>query len=209
MAVDDVVRLRTRGTLLGSRVEFGVWIQYTTAEADAVDLCASWTAEVMPAVLAATSSDCNWDSLYVSDPDVDGAESVNFPLTQPNPGTQVGDSLPPQDAVVIGLRTGEKGGRKRGRIYVPGITEAGSTNGVLASAQRTAMQGLGQQIIETYGPTGTNPQYRLVIYSPEVLTFAPPKPKKPRPGTIITPVRSFAMDPVIRTQRRRSIGVGA
>ena len=34
MAAGDIVRLRSRGTMLGTRLEFGVWIRYETAAAD-------------------------------------------------------------------------------------------------------------------------------------------------------------------------------
>jgi hypothetical protein len=208
MAAGDIVRLRTRGTLLGSRCEFGVWIRYETEAADALDLCGSWVAEVMPTVLAATPISMNWDSLYVSDPDPNGAESVNFPLTQPNPGLMAGQVLPPQNAVVVGLRSGTKGGRRRGRIYFPGVTETGNEDGRLTGIQLTAIQGFAQQLTDTYGPAGTNTDYRLVIYSPEKLTFTPPKPPKPRAGTLITEVQSTTLDPFIRTQRHRAIGAG-
>jgi hypothetical protein len=208
MAAGDIVRLRTRGTMLGTRLEFGVWIRYETAAADALDLCGSWVAEVMPTVLAATPQSCNWDSLLVSSSAVAGPESVNFPLTQPNPGLLTGAVLPPQNAVVIGLRSGIKGGRRRGRIYFPGVTEQGQDDGKMEGAQLTAIQGFAQKLINTYGPSGTNADYRLVVYSPEVLTFRPRPVPKPRPGTLITEVTSTAIDPIVRTQRRRALGVG-
>ena len=209
MPAGDIVRLRTRGTQGASRVEFGVHLQYVTQSARADDLAASWTATIMPLVLAATSSKVNWDEIVVSDTSPTGQESFTLPLTQPNPGTLSGDTLPPQNAAVIGLRTGVKGGRRRGRIYLPGLTELGNTDGKLSSAQLTAVQGLAQGILNTFGPSGVETDYRLVIYSPERLTFPTPRPPKPRPGRIITPVQGTVIDPNIRTQRRRSIGVGA
>jgi hypothetical protein len=208
MAAGDIVRVRTRGTLLGSRVEFGVWLRYETAAADAADLAASWTAEVMPTVIAASPIGLNWDSLLISSAQATGAESQMFPFTQPNPGALTGEVLPVQNAAVVGLRTGIKGGRRRGRLYFPGITEAGNDDGKLNGAQLTAIQGFAQKIIGTYGPAGTNTDYRLVVYSPETLTFKPARVPKPRPGTIVTEVQTFALDPVIRTQRRRALGVG-
>jgi len=203
------VRVRTRGTLLGQKVEFGVHLRYQTAAANAEDLAASWTATIMPLVLAATSLDCNWDQIVVSDTSPTGLESVVLPLTQPNPGTVIGDSLPPQDAAVISLRTGSKGGRKRGRFYLPGLSENYQNDGQMSGAQLTAVQALANGIVTAYGAGGSETAYRLVVYSPEVLTFPAPKPKKPRPGTVITDVTSYVVSPVIRTQRRRSIGLGA
>jgi hypothetical protein len=209
MAAGDVVRLRTRGTLLGSRVEFGVHLRYVTIGANAEDLAASWVATIMPLVIAASSNATNWDEIVVSDTNPTGAESVTLALTQPNPGGISGEPLPPQDAAVIGFRTGLKGGRRRGRMYLPGLTEGVNTNGRLQGAQLTAIQGLAQGLTNTYGPSGVEADYRLVVYSPEKLTFAPPKVPKPRPGSITTNVTSTVIDSVIRTQRRRGIGVGA
>jgi hypothetical protein len=209
MAAGDIVKVRTRGRLLGSNVEFGVHIRYNTTSATAADLAASWAATVIPMVKAASVSDCNWDRLTVSDTDPNGAESYDLPLTQPNPGDILGDPLPPQDAAVISLRTGVKGGRRRGRFYFPGITETTNQDGRMQGTQLTAIQALANGLINAYGPSGTENDYRLVVYSPEVLTFKPPRTPKPRPGTIITNVTSYTVDPVIRTQRRRSIGVGA
>lgn len=209
MPAGDIMKLRTRGHVLGQSCEFGVHIRFKTAGATPEDLAASWVANVMPLVIEATTLDTNWEVVTVSDTDPTGSESFNLNLTQPNPGTTTGDSLPPQDTACVTLRTGTKGGRRRGRFYLPGLSETYQNDGRLFGAQFTAIQGLAQGIINLYGPSGTESDYELVVYSPEVLTFPPPKPKKPRPGRLITPIQSASPDPVIRTQRRRSIGVGA
>lgn len=208
MALDSVYRLRTIGTLRGQRVEFGVHLQQVSASGGPEDMLASWAATIMPLVVAATGAEVNWDGLIASDTSEAGDESVDLGLTQPNPGAITGDTMPGQNAVVIQLRTGTKGRRRRGRFFLPGLVETGHTNGRITGAQQTAIQGLAQGLINTYGPAGSETNYRLVVYSPEVLTFAPPKPKKPRPGTIITRITGTNIDEVVRTQRRRSIGTG-
>jgi hypothetical protein len=209
MAANDVVKVRTRGTLLGSRVEWGVHIRYVTVGANAQDLASSWVATVVPAMLAAVSQDSNWTNVTISDTNPTGSETVDLPITQPSPGTLTGDSLPPQDAAVVSLRTGIKGGRRRGRFYLPGLSETFQVDGRLTGTQLTNIQALIQAILNAYGPSGTESDYRLVVYSPEKLTFAPPRVPKPRPGTLTTQVTGWVVDPVIRTQRRRAIGVGA
>jgi hypothetical protein len=208
MAANDVVRLRTKATLLGSRVEFGVHLRYVTASANAQDLLDDWAASIVPLVVDAASSDTNWYEVQVSDTNPLGAESVAINLPQPNPGHAVGDSLPPQNAVVVSLRSGTKGGRRRGRFYFPGITEQSQANGVFAGLQLASVQELADGILGRYGPSGTNAEYRLVVYSPEILTFPEPKPKKPRPGRIISQVTNVLVDTTVRTQRRRGIGIG-
>ena len=208
MAANDVVRLRTKGNLLGQRVEFGVHMRYVTAGSNAQDLLDHWNATIMPLVADASSQDVTWYELQVSDTNPLGAESVALALDLPNTGHIVGDSLPPQNAAVVSLRSGTKGGRRRGRFYFPGLVETGQANGVLGGIQYGAIQNLAEGIITAYGPSGTNAEYRLVVYSPEVLSFPEPKPRKPRPGKIVSQVTNALVDANVRTQRRRGIGIG-
>jgi len=208
MAANDVVRLRTKGNLLGQRVEFGVHMRYVTASSNAQDLLDHWNATIMPLVADASSQDVTWYELQVSDTNPLGAESVALALDLPNTGHIVGDSLPPQNAAVVSLRSGTKGGRRRGRFYFPGLVETGQANGVLGGIQYGAIQNLAAGILTAYGPSGTNAEYRLVVYSPEILTFPEPKPRKPRPGKIVSQVTNALVDTTVRTQRRRGIGIG-
>lgn len=212
MAAGDTYRVRTKGTLFGQSVEFGVHLQTPAAGTEADDIAASWSATIMPLVVAATSSSVNWNEITVSDvrsAAAGGLASVTLALTQPNPGAVTGDCLPGQNAIVVGLRSGLKARRGNGRFFVPGVSEANSANGVLTGTQLTAVQALAQGILNAYGPGGTEANMRLVIYSPEDLTAPPVKVFKPRPGVVITPVTSHDVDQVIKTQRRRAIGVGA
>lgn len=209
MAINSVYRVRTRGTQRGQQVEFGVHIQNVLASREPSDLAASWVATAFPLVKAATSASVNWDEVVVSDTDKNGSESVELPLTQPNPGSIAGDALPNQNAMLVGLRTGVKGRRRRGRLYLPGVAEGGQTDGVLTGAQLTAVQAFAQGIVNAYGSGGTETNWRLVIYSPPTPAFKPKTPPPVHTDTIITPVTSQDIDEVIRTQRRRSIGVGS
>jgi hypothetical protein len=209
MPVGDVFRIRTKGTHLGSRVEFGVHVEFMSAAADPADLVASWIATIMPLVTAATSVETNWLSVMASDTNPLGAASVEVGLTQPNPGAIAGDALPPQNAVVVSLRTGLKGGRRRGRFFVPGISETGTALGRLSGTQLTAIQALASGIMGAYGSAGTEAaNYRLAVYSPIDTTPPPPKPFKPKNDRLVTHITEFTVDPVVRTQRRRAIGVG-
>ena len=209
MPTNDVYRVRMRGTHLGSRIEFGAHIQFKSGSADAADLVGSWIATIMPLVTAATSVETNWTSVMASDVNPLGAASVEVGLTQPNPGAIAGDCLPPQNAIVVSLRSEFKGGRRRGRFFVPGIAESGAAAGRLSGAQLTAIQALAQGIMNAYGPAGTEAaNYQLVVYSPIDTTPPPPRKFKPKADEVITPVSTFVVDPVIHSQRRRAIGVG-
>jgi hypothetical protein len=211
MPAGDTYKVRTRGTLRAQKVEFGVHLTQTGVTGSVQDIASSWVATIVPLALAAMSTEVNLDDVVVSDVKTvaqGGVESFVLGITQPSPGTITGDALPGQNAAVISLRTGIKGGRRRGRFYVPGLSEANVAGGLISGGQLTAIQALAAGIINAYGPGGTNANYRLNVWSPEVLTFKPPRTPKPRPGVQLTPVTSFVVDNRVRTQRRRQLGVG-
>lgn len=212
MATEDTYRLSTRGTLRGQTVQFGVHIKMTSGTGTPEDLVATWVATIMPAVDAATSAEVNWNEVTASDvrrADAGGVSSVVLALTQPHPGLVAGECLPNQNAIVVGLRTGRKGKRYNGRFYLPPPTEPNTSNGNVTGAQLTAVQALAQLLITTFGPGGTEPQYSLVIYSPPTPPFVP-KPAPPvHTDTLKTAVTGHDIDQVVRSQRKRAIGVGA
>jgi hypothetical protein len=208
MTIGHTYRVRTQGTFLNQKVEWGVHMRHIGPGGDLNDFVNSWVATVGPLLIAATSSAVNWDKLTVSDTDDNGDESIDFGFTQPYPGAITGDALPPQNTMLISFKTGQKGRRKRGRAYVPGVSETNTVNGVISGAQLTALQALGTGLTNTYSAGGTEPQYQLVVYSPEQLDAPPPKTFKPRPGTLNTLITSVVADSVVRTQRHRAFGVG-
>lgn len=208
MASGDTFRVRTIGTLRASKVEFGVHINQTAGTTGAAELAAHWAANVTPLITAATSLEVNWDELVVSDVSPTGKRSVHVSLTQPAPGLIVGDCLPGQNSVVVQLNTNNKGRAGHGRFFLPGISETFHVNGQVVSTQLTAITALANGLENFYGPGGIFAGFRLAIYSPEELEPPRVKPFKARPGTIVQLVEDTRVDPIIRTTRRRAIGVG-
>ena len=208
MALNHVYRIQTRGRQRGQRVEFGLHLRNIVADRTPADLASDWLTNVMPLVTAATSATVNFEDLQVSDTSSTGDELYTQALTQPNPGSVSGDSLPNQNAGLISLGTGQKGRRKHGRLYTFGLVEAGQADGQLTGAQLTAITALGAGIVARYGAGGTSPNWRAVIYSPVSPPPKPPKVPKLKTDEIVTDVTTYKIDPVVRTQRRRSIGVG-
>lgn len=209
MASGDNYRVRTVGTLRGSKVEFGVHITQTAGTTGAAELAAHWAANMTPLVIAATSAEVNWDEVIVADVNPLGKSSVHVAFTQPSPGAITGDCLPGQNSVVVQLLTGNKGRGGHGRFYVPGVSETNHVNGLLTGTQLTAIQALANGLENFYGPGGLFANYRLSIYSGEQLTPPRVKPFKARPGVIVQTVQDTRVDPIIRTTRRRAIGVGS
>lgn len=208
MAAGDHYRLRMLGTLRASHVEFGVHFEQTAGTTGAAELAAHWAANVTPLVTAATSVEVNWDEVIVADVRPEGAASVHVALTQPLPGLITGECLPGQNSVVVQLNTNTKGRAGHGRFYLPGISESTSSNGVVTGTQLTAIGALANGLENYYGPGGTFANYRLCIYSAEQLDPPRVRPFKPRPGTVSKLVLDTRVDPIIRTTRRRAIGVG-
>jgi hypothetical protein len=208
MAVGDTYRVRHRGRLRGARVETGYYLTAAQAPGDPSDAAGAAVAVVQPLLDAATSVEVNWDEIIISDVEPTGSEQVVMSLTQPHPGLVAGECLPNQATVVMGLRTGQKGGRHRGRMYIPGISESNHALGRVTGTQLTAIQALGAGLVSNYGPTGGDPDWRLQIYSPEDLTPPPVKVFKPRPGTRKTQVTSTDVDDLVASQRRRRPGTG-
>lgn len=208
MTIGHTYRVRTQGTLMGQKVEWGVHMRHTGPGGDLTDFVNAWVATVGPLLIAATSSACNWDKLTVSDTDDAGDESVDFAFTQPYPGAVTGDCLPPQNSMLLSFRTGTKGRRRHGRAYIPGVSESNTANGLLTGTQLTALTALGVGLTNAFKAGGTEPQYPLVVYSPEQLDPPPPRKFKPRPGSIITPITNAEASSVVRTQRHRAFGVG-
>lgn len=208
MALNTVFKLRTQGHLFNQAVEFGVHIQQVLASGGADDLAGSWEANVMPLVIAATSASVNWDRLMISDVSPGTTLTGVYGLTQPNPGAIAGDCLPGQNAALIQVRSNVKGRRYRGRFYLPGVAEAGTTNALLSGPQSVALTNLAAQLIAFYGPAGTQTSYKLCIFSPPTPPFKAPTPPPVHTDTLVTLATTCIADGTVRTQRRRMIGVG-
>jgi hypothetical protein len=208
VTINHTYRVRTQGTFLNQKVEWGVHMRHVGPGGDLTDFVNTWVTTIGPLLIAATSAAVNWDRLTVSDTDDNGDESIDFAFTQPYPGAITGEALPPQNTMLLSFKTGQKGRRRRGRAYIPGVSEANTSNGVLTGTQLTALEALGAGLTNTYSAGGTEPQYQLVVYSPEALEAPPPKPFKPRTGTLNTFITTAVADTVVRTQRHRAFGVG-
>lgn len=111
-------------------------------------------------------------------------------------GSTGGDSMPPQTAMVVTIRTAFRGRANRGRVYLPATAESdNTTNGVISSTQVTNRV---NQII------GVQAALVAAGYTLGVGSYGPYKP----PSTEVPhfhPATSFTMDGKWDTQRRRVI----
>jgi hypothetical protein len=112
-----------------------------------------------------------------------------------------GDLLPPQDALVASLRTALKGRSFRGRTYLTGFGEVQQVAGIWqSSALGNVPEGF-DWLLNRYGPSGTSTAFQWSVVSRVNGGIV-------RPTPVSTPVTSYSLDPVVRTQRRRQLGRG-
>lgn len=116
-------------------------------------------------------------------------------------GNDAGQALPPQNAVVMTLYTSQKGRSYRGRVYLPGVSENAWDGSAMPGAILTNYLTIPTNLGNIFGPTGSNANWQLVVISRYL--------NKIKRGTPVgTAVTSIVIDPIIRSQRRRVLGVG-
>lgn len=208
VTIGEVVRLTVQGTLHGSTVMYGHHFRAKSVPGTLVGLATAYETAVLPLLKAATSAEVTWLSLTVASTKVGGDETLRYPLPAASIGALTGDALPGQNSMLVSVHTGVRGRRTRGRFYVPGVTETGSTGGRIIGTQLTALNALAEGIQAAFTGSG-NINWEMVVYSPISPPPPPPKTPKLKENTISTAVNDLVADSVIVTQRRRRLGVGA
>lgn len=112
-----------------------------------------------------------------------------------------GEALPPQCAAVLSLRTALKGRSYRGRVYLPGMGEVSQSGGTWIAAQQAKYATIAAQLLAVFGPSGTNTDWRLAVISRWLN-------KVERATPVAVEVNAISADNLVRTQRRRVVGVG-
>lgn len=111
--------------------------------------------------------------------------------------------LPPQSAAVISLKTAIKpvtgAYAATGRIYMPGIPQNGQISGFLQTTFQNALSAFFSLLFDPFVTDGTAYQMHVVSYTPN---------SNPRTVRAVQPVTTFAINNVVRSQRRRQFGVG-
>jgi len=80
-------------------------------------------------------------------------------------GSATGEALPTVNAAVLSLYTQTPGKRTHGRMYIPGITEADTSQSVLISTALTKLKALGDGLIAQWGLLGTSSRFWGCVYS--------------------------------------------
>lgn len=229
MAVGDVYRLTMLATFLGStqmnNYAFTMKSTPDPTPADVLTLANAMSNIQRPMQM----STCTWNSFTFhqlwgggmttiqDECRRDGAKIVigNFTAGW-NGSIASGDALPPQCAGVFTIGTGIAGRRRRGRSYLFGMAETHQASGNWTSTWLTSIQGALNTTLGLYGPTGTDPQFQLGVWSERRASGCWVDPstghltnvETPHPEDAFTPATGFTLRNVVYTQRRRTLGVG-
>lgn len=114
-----------------------------------------------------TARPWNWimDQIRVEDryPQTQSSHVVNYPFGLSETGEGYG--LPPQMTAVLSWRTGEPGRSYRGRTYMgPAARDAAEWENV-SGDYNDMVDAFARQMLDEFGPSGTNPFFRFVIVS--------------------------------------------
>lgn len=124
--------------------------------------------------------------------DVENGEQVYLPITPPEDGAVLGESMPNNIAQVCSFYTAKTGRSYRGRAYVPGMAELYVDNNYVNA-------GVAAEIALTYSEL----QDILFLIGCELVVASFEHDSAPRAEGIATRVESFACNLRVDTQRRR------
>lgn len=216
MAANDILKLTLHMGYHGSALQTSLHFRNEDAGGTPAGLAAHYRDNALDTFQAATVGELSFSRITVEQiaagvpPSTVGPfiDSTDLALAGGTVGALVGEGMIGQGPAVIGLRTGIKGRRYRGRIFLSGAPEGSSALGLWSAAQLALWQAHAADLLAHYGAGGSS-IYTAVVWSPQDLTFV----KKdgtpaPRVGNIASAVTAFITSPAVKTLRRRALGVG-
>lgn len=216
MAANDIVKLTLHSSYHGSSLQTSAHFRFEDAAGTAGGLAAHYRDNALDTLQAATVEEMVYTRITVEQvaagipPSTVGPfiESAELALPAATDGDLVAEGMIGQGPAVLGLRTGIKGRRYRGRMFLSGAPEGSSALGLWSAAQQALWDAHAADLVAHYGAGGSS-IYTMVVFSAEDLTFV----KKdgtpaPRVGNIASAVTSIIVANAVKTLRRRARGVG-
>lgn len=164
------------------------------------DLATWWITNMAPELV----DDIALDMIKMTSLQTATANFQEFTDGLPQSGGDAGDPLPPQDAMVVTIKTTTRGRSYRGRNYIVGLPEDTQSGGEWSVGIMGAIEGAYAELVAV--ATANNVDWVVVSrYSGVNPVTGQPIP---RVTGITTPVSSFAARPIVATQTRRKLGRG-
>ena len=198
----------------------------STLQAEGANLAASWISVCKAAYLGCLAVD--YGMLMVRAQGLERTNQWNHRLTpteDPETGAGTGGGSQSTEvtttAAVLRWRTPQAGKSHRGRTYFGPIPSSFNTDGRLATTGVTALTAYRDAILGQWGAdrAPASATWVLTVYSKPFNKGTYGYPKGTHPNMEIfypedyagqsTNINTGAVDPILRTQRRREVGVGA
>jgi len=171
-------------------VESGV-LESATADGIAEE----WANALGSSMIDPVSHDWKLRRVEVRDPRTDpGWASGEY--TAEFTGVVAQDSCPPTVAMVVTRRSDQAGRRYRGRVFIPAVPVTYHVEGELTGAAMVALQAFADDMATPILLTATAPGLKIV---PSIWS---------KVNQASVPIVSCLARPILRSQRRREIGVG-
>jgi len=195
MAINDVIQARIVGQLHGQTTINTLCYVVRDANTTPEDVANDVAGNVVSFILLATCGD--FQVLRVDTQVIDPLPRtfVTSVDVQAN-GSLPGQSIPSSSAVVIRKRTTFAGRKYRGRCYFAGVPTDNVVSSMLNASAQIAWKKVATAMLQGVGGIGQIPATPVL--------FAPHKGYSPLPQ----PLTATIVDPILRNQRRRQIGVG-
>lgn len=198
----ELVSFEARFSINGAATEncLGFYIGGADFATSAATICDAWEGSVWGAIRALAPPTTILREMYVVDLSAaDAPTYTQLAFDETDAGTVLTDSLPNNAALVVSLRTANRGRSARGRNYIGGLAEGTVTNSVYLSTAidpilgayedcRAALQALGITMVVLSKETGGAPRAAIAPY-------------------IVT--EYVVTTPAVRSQRRRNLGIGS
>lgn len=194
------VQINLVGRLYGQVTVTTFFYRFTTSAplpdgADPVALAGAFEASLGSAFIDAVTSDWTGEVIEVRDPRANpvwAGDLTEVTLT----GVLAAPACPPSVAAVITRKTALAGRRNRGRIFVPAVPQDWHQDGEISDAGMLILQGLADDVATALDVPGLGV---VATLSPRVWS---------RTNQTSQAVTSCTAKRVLRSQRRREIGVG-
>jgi hypothetical protein len=195
MAADDVWRLSLIGSHAGTELAvMTMHIKMKTGTGTFAGAALYLKTNLLDLLKTQQSNTFRWDEIRgltvnTTPPRAD-LYNTGFPLA----GSVATEETAHQVAVVASVKTAYAGRSYRGRNYIPAISEAGFTAGLVTAALGNAIQTYYDDLVAALGASGANADYMWVVWS-----------EKLQASNGVTDVIIRDVPGVIR---RRRVGVG-
>lgn len=210
MAVNDVFKVALVGGLFEQEIVNVFHYQQTTANTSGISetesLARAFFNSMITPLRACLSYEMQWGTIEARSVVVPPIPPVgyDYAITQQGEGEDV--SMPPTVAAIIKKKTAFLGRKYRGRNYFAGIPRDSVENGQIISGVLSVWETLRDAMAATITWTaGGSPGFRPVIAAYTYSSGDDPVID----GIRVTPITSGEVDTVLRSQRRRELGVGA